>query len=462
MNLSKSTDIVKQKNPPVSYVNSGYESEHHFRQGSPRGGKRQDAAFCVSGRPVGEPPCGLPPLPTESPLGENGVFDNIYTLKPFLRSRVPGEDDGAALPLSDPAWWEADPWADLGQQEFVGLGPVSPYPDLYACNGGVAENDVQDDGEEEGEAVKGLSREDQYNRELGRSNACRKTSALMSTDDFEDYLHQLDCRKAWCPECGGRGGRVHVSRRKAIRKRVDLKKKNLRYFVFTVPEKDRALFRSRHGLNQLFTGAKNSLKKYFGKDAAMVGSMHLYGDNDKGKFNPHVNVLISEEMFLKLKIAPELLGKIKKTWARSLTGMGCTGVTENVFYEFRIKPAHKGHCVKYVSRPTWDADTLDLVDDEEKQFLVLDLKGFQYIRFWGALSNRKYRECTANTIQEAVEEAEAIIRKKLHFRTVVPCNVELMLAAGHLEKVGDGFYRILKGVHDGKGEAAGKVGQVGF
>ena len=71
MNLSKSTDIVKQKNPPVSYVNSGYESEHHFRQGSPRGGKRQDAAFCVSGRPVGEPPCGLPPLPEESPLGSN-------------------------------------------------------------------------------------------------------------------------------------------------------------------------------------------------------------------------------------------------------------------------------------------------------------------------------------------------------------------------------------------------------
>ncbi len=71
MHLNISTKIVKQNNPPMGYVNHGKEFVCPFPVGSPQDGKRPDVALCVSGRPVGEPSCGLPPLSAESLLGNN-------------------------------------------------------------------------------------------------------------------------------------------------------------------------------------------------------------------------------------------------------------------------------------------------------------------------------------------------------------------------------------------------------
>jgi hypothetical protein len=215
--------------------------------------------------------------------------------------------------------------------------------------------------------------------------------------------------------------------------------------VLTVPEGERWRFHSYEGLNQLANAGNRTLKKHFGKEVGMVCGIHLYGDRDKAKWNPHLDVMIVEEKGVRLKLSGEGLQAVKDTWRRSLTGMGCVDVSENVFYQYRMKPAHKGHCVKYVVRPTWDGETLREVDDEEKKFLVLDLKGFRHVRYWGSLSHVKYhREGLANTIEEAKEEGEALIGKKLHFRAIVHFNVDLLTEKGVIEKIADGFYRIVK------------------
>jgi hypothetical protein len=267
----------------------------------------------------------------------------------------------------------------------------------------------------------------------------------LSTDDFEDYMNPIDCRKAWCPKCGGKGGKVHKARKKAIRDRIDIDRLNLRYLVLTVPERFRHLFMSRKGLNGLTRAARRLTGMAFGEKTGAAYSWHLYGDKDPWKFNPHLNVVVPEEKSVKLKLSRADLDDIKTTWKRSLIGLGCVGIDAvDVFYEFRIKAAHKGHLIKYVARPTWDAETLNHVDEAEQWFLVLGLKGFRYVNFWGTLSNRLYRESMGQTIREAKQTAEELIGKKLHFRGVFPVNVELMLSNGHIVQVYDGLYKIVK------------------
>jgi hypothetical protein len=351
--------------------------------------------------------------------------------------RVPGDDDEGPFPVRSLAIFDEDPFENAGAQVEIELD-AAPYLDLYALNRGVGENDQKVNSQE-------LSIEKLYDLEFNRFRACGHTSAMGSTEDFEDYLLPVDCRKAWCEKCGGKGGKVHKARKKAVRDRIDIEEKNLRYSVFTVPEKYREKFKSAKGLNQLIKGVERVVKKYYGEKKGFSVTVHLYGDKDKGKFNPHFNVLIPEEKSVKLKIAAEDLTALKVSWLRSLRGMGCLGIDViDVFYEFRTKLEHKGHCIKYVTKPTWDAETLGLVDEAERWFLVLGLKGFQYIRFCGEISNRNYHEGTAQTIRESKETAEDLIGKKLYFRGVFPVNIALMLEKGHIEKLSDSLYRIKK------------------
>jgi hypothetical protein len=366
----------------------------------------------------------------------------IFLIDRADRLRVPGSDDGPDLPAGSPTWFDDDPFEDVGSQvELLSQEDFFPYLDLQAWTGGVVQEEVFED-----EDCSRIERE--YDHEYGMVYACGHSAVMLGSDTFDDYYHPLDCRRAWCPVCGGKEGRVHQARKKAVRKRLDIVKNNLRYFVFTVPNEYRNKFKSRKGLNQLFKGVKGIVKKYLGENKGVAASIHLYGDKDKSKFNPHINVLIPELLSVKLKIQPEMLEEIKKSWLRSLIGMGCDGCkVVDVFYEFRIKAAHKGHVIKYVVRPTWDNETLSLIEESERWFLVLGLKGFQYIRFWGDLANCKYREGTMETIEEAIEESEKIAGKKLYFRGICNVNIPEMLKKGLIEKVGEGLYkRIKKGV----------------
>jgi hypothetical protein len=360
----------------------------------------------------------------------------IYKLDLNVKNRVPGADDGPLLPPGHPDWSVEDPFEGIGEQRKI------PYLDIYACTGGVGdeceENGCLDSGEE-------LSREEQYLKEYNRMYACGKTAALMSTEQFQDYLHRLDCKKPWCKRCGGKGGKIHKARKQAVRRRLNLEAYDLRQFVFTVPEEYRKNFQSRFGLNQLFSAVNRIIKKRFGKECGAVSYVHLFGDKDGSVFNPHINVHVREKCGVRLKVDESFLGGIRTSWKKALIGMGCTGIKlVDVHYSFRIKMTHKAHSVKYMSRPTWDAETLETMNDELKQFLLLDLKGFQYIRFWGELANCNYREDAAGELQEAREHGESLLGEKLFVRAIVHCNIDEMLKRDDIEKVGDGFYRVRK------------------
>jgi hypothetical protein len=97
-------------------------------------------------------------------------------------------------------------------------------------------------------------------------------------------------------------------------------------------------------------------KKYFGKEAAIIGYMHLFGDQSENKpdndlkFNPHVNVHIIEEKSVHLKLSQETIEKIKVSWKKDLIGLGMTGLkVVDVQYLFKIATKKKYHTIKYMT-----------------------------------------------------------------------------------------------------------------
>lgn len=361
-----------------------------------------------------------------------------------MKSRVPGSDDGPALSFSDPSW--ADPCVfeehDRSQTVIEFPEKRSPYLDSYTHTRGVDEND---DGEEGIDPEKVIDPWQLYKSEINRKYACGSTAVILTTEDYDDYLHTIRCQKHFCPVCGGKGGYIHKRHKKSVRNRVNINNYNFRCFVFTVPEEYRLMFKSRYGINQLFSATNRLIKKYFGKRKGAIATVHLYGDQDPSKYHPHINVLVPEKIGLTLKIDRDQLLKVRESWARALRGMGCTGLDQvDIFYSFKTKMAAKGHIIKYMVRPTWDAETLNLVDDNEKLFLVLSLKGFRYLRYWGELADCNYKDSEMNNIIEAIEETKAAINKPVSYRGIVKVNIADMMARGQVEYVADGIYKIKK------------------
>lgn len=396
---------------------------------------------------------------------ENQLSNYIYPLDKSVNPQCyipePGYDDGPEPTKEEKIRWSnckehLDPWEVTPQVSPADQG-IFPYLDIYAQRGGALplgeyESELNEDFDYE-EWKKTASQEERKRKiseELSRSVYCGYTAAVFENEYQEVYYHNLDCRKHWCPICGGKEGTIHKNRKHAIFDRVDVRKFNLRQLVFTIPQEHREYFKSRYALNQALCSAKNLCKKYFGKESAMIGTLHLFGDSTTENpdndltYHPHVNVQIIEAKNVRLKLESETLDKIRESWRRSLIGMGLTGIkVVNFDYEFKIKLKSKFHAMKYFCRPTWGAKQIEKTEDEElKELLVLGLKGFQYIRFWGALSNCKYEESGMMTKREKAE-IEKVIGERLYLRRIeTGVNFEKMIQNGILEEIRPNFYRL--------------------
>lgn len=283
---------------------------------------------------------------------------------------------------------------------------------------------------------------------------CGKSVIWLEGCASEDYyLKKIDCRKQWCPVCGGKNGVVHKSRKHSIFERVDVEKYNLRQFVFTTPEKLWSYFMDKLHLSSLIRWAKQIIEKYFGEpvyDArghvkkyrlvkGAIEYLHAFGD-ELGVFKPHVNVHIFEEKSEKLKLDKGLLDMIKKEWLKKMRQVEATIETVDVHYSFAVRIKKKMHALKYMSRP-WSADDYNAVEDERlKSLLVLDLKGFQYMRFWGGMANSKYKDEMNH--KDIIKEAVSVTGEYLNFLFVAPFDEKSWL--GKVDMIADGLYRIRK------------------
>lgn len=290
---------------------------------------------------------------------------------------------------------------------------------------------------------------------LNLSAQCKKSVVwFVGENTGNHYIKQIECRKHWCPDCGGKGGHIHKNRIHSILNRMNIDEYNIRQFVLTIPESLRQDMKSRANLDRLEKYAKDLTEKFFGEPQfdrlghvkkyklkkGAISYLHLFGDNELGVLKPHINLHVLESKDTKMILSDSILESIKKFWLKKLKNFDESLTAADVHYKFRIKIAHKLHAIKYMSRP-WGLENMNSVDDETKRFLVFDMAGFKYVRFWGALANCNYKD--EMTLPAEKEKCEKIINEEL--KAIFISSFDMESWKKRLIKIDDGFYRVLKG-----------------
>lgn len=287
------------------------------------------------------------------------------------------------------------------------------------------------------------------------SNQCGKSVVWLHGVKSESmYLKKIHCKKQWCPECGGKGGRIHKSRMHSILSRVDVDKYHMAQHVLTVPAEERNFFESRENLSKLAKASKEFAEKFYGEPVfdkeghvkryqlkkGVLSYLHVFGDKEPGVFKPHINLHVFEDKRTKMKLDKAVLDAMRAYWLKKMKAL--TGNKElsvvDVHYSFRMSAKKKMHAIKYMSRP-WSAEDYAAIKDEElKKLLVIELKGFLYLRFWGSLANCKYKD--EMSLPEIKKEVESVVSEPLKMLFVAPFDEEKW--ASKIDLIGDDLFRL--------------------
>lgn len=272
----------------------------------------------------------------------------------------------------------------------------------------------------------------------------------------KQYIKKIYCRKHWCPICGGKDGKIHDSRLHSILARINPDNINARQLVFTIPADLREIFADRDKLNDLYAMAKQVVEKHFGVpvfnkkgyvkkytlDKPAISYLHVFGDEELGVFKPHINVHILEDKKIKLKLSQSELELIRLSWLKKLRKYSKGLTVVDIQYSFTTSKGKLIHKVKYMSKP-WSKEHYDAIEDDNlKKLLVLSLSGFQYLRYWGKLSNRTYKD--EMDLTEVQPELEKIIHEDLIFRGWMQFNFESY--KNRLVEIDKGFYQLIERV----------------
>lgn len=284
-------------------------------------------------------------------------------------------------------------------------------------------------------------------------NQCQKSVIWFKGQDTENhYVKKIDCRKPWCPVCGGKGGKIHNARLHAIMSRVNVEKYNLRQIVLTVPEPLREILKNKENLSLLEKYGNEVMAKHFGEPVfdklghvkrykitkGIMSYLHLFGE-EFGVFKPHLNYHVFEGKKETLKLTKEKMDLIKKDWLTKLKHFSREIIKVDIHYSFRDSAKKVMHSIKYMSRP-WSAEDYNAIEDERlKKLLVVDLCGFQYVRFLGSMANCKFKD--EMELSEITQEYESKVHEKLIPLFIAPFDFKSW--GSRLEEIDDGFYRVL-------------------
>jgi hypothetical protein len=254
---------------------------------------------------------------------------------------------------------------------------------------------------------------------------------IVDTDTVtQDYFNRMDkcgmkmhirgrtvihrCNKEGCPQCGGKDNLIHRHRRSMVdRRTVNMSMSAGRSLVFTVPTECRKYFMSREGLNKFFKIVNRVIHKTFGVQVGekkkkkgiervyrltkpVFATLHLFGDGPE--YHPHINVIILEKypseslLFISKSELKQIKTSYKKALERSLK-QEIDNVVVHYSYVDALYYAKK--LIYYVTRPMQPEIPWKLAEQGNSELIGLllkGLKGFQKIRFWGEMSNCKYKK----------------------------------------------------------------------
>ena len=284
---------------------------------------------------------------------------------------------------------------------------------------------------------------------VNRFRGCGKTAQKL-----EGYISRLDywgfitCKKWFCDSCGKKGGTIHRRRMKRLMegRMKSIDKQGLRQIICTIPIGEREKFQSRRGISSLYRMAVKAVRSVL-PGAKMVVYVHLFGDKDPGKFNPHVNIHVLEAKGTRLTLYPEDLAEIKKRWRWALQGYGCGSMDMvNVHYSFTDDVNRIKHRIKYMSRPNPGPENFKplMKNIPLLHLCVIDLKGFNFIRYYGP---RASEAIDVDLPEDDINESERFAGEKLIFcpgETMSRTEFDLRYRKDDYDELSPGFYRIKK------------------
>lgn len=198
---------------------------------------------------------------------------------------------------------------------------------------------------------------------------------------------------------------MHYRRTYSIRRRIGVtSNKFLRQIVFTVPVEIRPHFKSKEMLNRLCNSVRRIIEKEFGKfvgqkkkseasyslNKKVFASVELFGSQSTD-YHPHVNVLILESARKEKKIISSLqLSRIKKRYKAALQKLTHNRLQEViVHYSYHDTSERLEDAIRYIVKPM-NPDLMNHIDTNTRDFLMMDMVGFKFVRFWGEASNSSY------------------------------------------------------------------------
>jgi len=157
------------------------------------------------------------------------------------------------------------------------------------------------------------------------------------------HIIKNPCKREWCPDCGVPGSAYHMylfAKALGYAKEMWRQSGAVGYLVITCPLELREKWKDKEVLNKVV----RYIQRMLAREGFPFGysKWHFAGDENPGKWYPHLNVLIPAG-YLK----PEKLERIKKLIEKHL------GV-KVVHYEYAKDPERIIHMVYYITRPTWN------------------------------------------------------------------------------------------------------------
>jgi len=276
---------------------------------------------------------------------------------------------------------------------------------------------------------------------------CGNSGVELICEHGHRFYKVCSCRKELCPDCAQPESDRHKQRYQRILKKLSWIDRtpdiSLGYVVLTLPERLRYRLLSKEQLQELHRRAWACVNRVLSPDGACT-AIHFFGDKEKGKWHPHVNVLFPSVSSL---LPMETLEALRCEWAKTMSDWLKVPVDDsesNVYYNYALGGAKLTHRVKYVGRGTIGANFLP-APDAVKHFLA-NLKYFHNVRWFGQLSTRNWRNYLLSIAAECGCSLEELTN-------VVDDPLVCLVCEGHVEAIMDPqvYSTVIEKAHEAEG-----------
>lgn len=229
-----------------------------------------------------------------------------------------------------------------------------------------------------------------YQEEALKIGSCGTQVVQLECSDGHKKLVRMTCHREFCFRCGMTNSLAHKKRYHRVLDRL-LWSEILGYVVFTFPKEVSDSMPDRLLLGTMEKETSRIIKENFNAPGHMV-RFHLMG-NKVGDLHIHINVLFPiTETNGKGEVPQEVLNNVRQEWTNYLNvTFSLANKTTNVFYKFAVDEIQKRHIASYVTRPIITSTKFLSLSDSARHY-VLSLQGWHNTRWFGKLSNCKYKE----------------------------------------------------------------------